>query len=454
VPLKPSPAIRLSVDGAVGNVPAEVIFDVRTMMNSATTACFEGSPPTTGDEIRPASWSAGMTEMAPEVEVADLSFGGLRYKTFRGVLVKSEQCEVTLGNELLLPWALSVDVAHRTVSFSRSRSREEWSAYALNPPKERSGFESHVIELTKDPRTDAPMLPVRIRQHGDELVAPFVLSTGAARSESFGVGLRKGFELLEGIELPEPLQVPSELESFKGIPYEAAEVAPGVGVRDGVFREMEAGGKGGPPWQGVLGADIWGRYDAVIDIKANVLLLQRPRVLASGTHQRCDRGGSLNEESCYELEVEKAAHGLVATGTIWRALPEGGRLHLDFVSDKGPLSPPCRMGFTFSPTDRGDSTQHELPWSRLREVMPACAQAVSSATKVEMSMFEDGELPECPGTCAFAQDLRTGRVSCECHPAVSGAATESERQFLRLYKQLLQGKKPALDREQEPEDPP
>ena len=63
-------------------------------------------------------------------------------------------------------------------------------------------------------------------------------------------------------------------------------------------------------------------------------------------------------------------------------------------------------------------------------------------TRVELSMFEEGELPECPGTCIFAQDLRNGRMSCECHPAVSGAATEAERQFLRLYKQLLQGKKP------------
>jgi hypothetical protein len=298
-------------------------------------------------------------------------------------------------------------------------------------------------------------LAVRVRQHGDEMVMPFALSTGSSQSEALGIGLRKGFQLLEGIELPDNVQVPSELESFRGIPFEQLELAPGVGVKDGVLREMPEEGVLKRVEQGVLGGDIWGRYDAVIDVKANVLLLQRPRVLASGSHQQCDRNGALNEESCYQLEVEKAAHGLVATGTIWRALPEGGRLHLDFISDeKGLLSPPCRMGFTFSPTDRGDSTQHELPWARLRETMPACAQAVAKATRIEMSMFEDGELPECPGTCAFAQDLRTGRVSCECHPAVAGTATESERQFLRLYKQLLQGKKPTLEREQEPEDPP
>jgi hypothetical protein len=449
LPLKASPAIHLSVDGRVQGIPAEVIFEVKDLNNTATTGCFDGSPPTTGDTVK----VIGDQTDLPEVEVEGLVFSNVRYRTFHAALVRSEKCEVTLGTEQLLPWALSVDVARRTVSFSRSRDREAWSAYALQPPKERSGFESHLIELTREPRTDAPLLAVRIRQHSDEMVLPFALSTGASQSESEGIGLRKGFQLLDGVELPDGITIPTELESFKGIPFEALEVAPGVGVHDGVLRELPEVKEGTRVARGVLGGDVWGRYDAIVDVKAGVLLLQRPRVLASGAHQRCDRGGALNEESCFELEVTKAAHGLVATGTVWRALPEGGRLHLDFVSDKGPLSPPCRMGFTFSATDRGDSTQHELPWQRLKEVMPACAQAVSAATRIEMSMFEDGELPECPGTCAFAQDLRSGRVSCECHPAVSGVPTEQERQFLHLYKQLLQGKKPDLDREREPDDP-
>jgi hypothetical protein len=32
----------------------------------------------------------------------------------------------------------------------------------------------------------------------------------------------------------------------------------------------------------VLGADVWGRFDAVIDVSGGVLVLQRPRVLTSG----------------------------------------------------------------------------------------------------------------------------------------------------------------------------
>jgi hypothetical protein len=448
VALKSSPALRLSVDGAVENVPAEVVFEVRSLLSQASTGCFDGRPHTTGDSVR----VEGEKGDSPLVEVRGLTFGGHRHHAFRAALTKSDKCEVVLGTEQLLPWAMSVDVARRTVSFSRSRDRAAWSDYAVNPPKERSGFESHLIELTREPRTDAPLLPVRIRQHGDELVMPFVLSTGASQSEAEGTGLRKGFQMLEGIELPDGLSVPAELESFRGIPVEALELAPGVGVHDSVLRELPA--IDAPHTAvGVLGGDVWGRYDAIIDVKAGVLLLQRPRVLASGSHQRCDRGGTLDEESCFELEVVKQASGLVATGTIWKSLPEGGRLHLEFEGDKGPLSPPCRMGFTFSPTDRGDSTQHELPWDRLKQTMPACAQALGKATHIAMSMFEEGELPECPGTCAFAQDLRSGRVSCECHPAVAGMATENERQFLRLYKQLLQGKKPDLGREQEPEDP-
>jgi len=455
--LKSSPGLRLAVDGALQGVPVEVVFDVASPLSRVTTGCYD-DPPTTGGTVR-IPRPDGETDTASEIAVQGLSFGGHRYAPFVAGSRQSDRCVVTLGNEALLPWAMSVDVARRTLTFSRSQSVEHWRALAVKPPADRLGFESHLLELTRDPRTDWPLLPVKVTQGAADLVGPFVLSTGEPVSQvaddaARRSGLRTGFELLEGIELPDGLQVPPELESFKGITFDAVELAPGVGVREGALRALQ-GTEGRPRAAvGVLGCDLWGRFDAVIDVGANVLLLQRPRVLASGAHHRCDRGGHLDEEACFELQVGKTKAALVATGTVWRALPEGGRLHFDFTSAKGKISSPCRMGLTFSPTDRGESTQHELPWEQLAAVMPACARALQDASSVELAMFEDGALPECPGTCAFAQDLRTGKVSCECQPQVAGIATDAERHFLRIYKQLLENRGNLLPPETEPEDPP
>ncbi len=455
--LKSSPGLKLSVDGALEGAAVEVVFDVASPMSRVTTGCFE-SLPTTGGTVR-IPRPDGETDTVSEVAVQGLSFGGHRYASFVAASRQSDRCVVTLGNDALLPFAMSVDVARRTVTFSKSQTIEHWRELAVKPPADRAGFESHLLELTRDPRTDWPLLAVKVTQGQADLVGPFVLSTGepvsqVAEDAARGAGLRTGFELLEGIELPDGLQVPPELESFKGITFDSVELAPGVGVREGALRALP--GTDGRPRAaaGVLGCDLWGRFDAVIDVGAGVLLLQRPRVLASGAHQRCDRGGRIDEESCFELQVAKTKASLVATGTIWRALPEGGRLHFDFSSAKGKISSPCRMGLTFSPTDRGESTQHDLPWEQLASVMPACANALKDATAVELSMFEDGALPECPGTCAFAQDLRTGRVTCECQPQVAGIATDAERHFLRVYKQLLENRGNLLPPELEPEDPP
>ncbi|MBL8957081.1 MAG: hypothetical protein JNK82_40280 [Myxococcaceae bacterium] len=455
--LKSSPGLRLSVDGSLPGAAAEIVFDVATPLSRVTTGCFDDVP-TTGGTVR-IPRPDGETDTANEVAVQGLVIGSHRYASFVAGARQGDRCVVTIGNDQLLPWALSVDVARRTVTFSKSQSVEHWRGLAVKPPAERAGYESHLLELTRDPRTDWPLLPVKVTQGPAALVGPFVLSTGEPVSQvaddaARGAGLRTGFELLEGIELPEGLQVPPELESFKGIKFDSFELAPGVGVREGALKALP-GTEGRPrAAAGVLGCDLWGRFDAVIDVGANVLLLQRPRVLASGAHQRCDRGGRVDEESCFELQVAKTKAALVATGTIWRALPEGGQLHFDFSSAKGKISSPCRMGLTFSPTDRGESTQHELPWEQLASVMPACASALKDASVVELAMFEDGALPECPGTCAFAQDLRTGRVSCECQPQVAGIATDAERHFLRIYKQLLENRGNGLPPELEPEDPP
>jgi hypothetical protein len=91
-----------------------------------------------------------------------------------------------------------------------------------------------------------------------------------------------------------------------------------------------------------------------------------------------------------------------------------------------------------------------LPWSRLFETMKTCAESVAPAPQVSLGLFEDAPLPECPGTCAFAQDLRSGRVNCECQPSTGALSTETQRVLLERLRGLLQREKPANP---EPADP-
>jgi hypothetical protein len=211
--------------------------------------------------------------------------------------------------------------------------------------------------------------------------------------------------------------------------------------------ELEAGA---PPHtaQGVLGADVWGRFNTIIDLTSRVVVLHRPRVLMSGERAQCERGGQISEEACFEFVQRKSAQGFEVGAAVWRALPQGAHLTLDLA---GVATAPCRVGFTFSPSDRGRSTFHELPWSRLRQVMPECAAALSSATGITPGLFDDAALPGCPGTCAFAQDLETNRLTCECQATHASLDEGAEKELLRLYRSLLEKTRPSA--EPEPSDP-
>lgn len=442
-PLLPGPGLRIAIPGQVFQVPAEVVIDVALPMTLVTTGCLDS--PMVGAARVTITDPLGADEVFPVTRLAGLTLAGRRLVPMQAGLVEGASCVVVVGTDLLASTALQLDPSRRVLRFVPSRPRDEWVVLA-----EQLGGEVQVLELTRDPKHDWPLLAARVTQGESTFTGAFSLSTRERASRVFESPMRQaGFtttaDLLQKLELPKEL-LPIELSSFQGVAMDRVELSPGVGTR-GLSLSLV---KGAPPHGvvGLLAADAWGRFEVTIDVGAGVLLLHRPRLLAAGPRYQCARGTHTpSEDSCFELQQVGAGTGLLVTATVWRPLVDGGRLYLDFPG----ISPTCRIGFTFDAGDRGRNTQHVVPWSRLFETMKPCAQTLATAREVSLALFEDSPLRECPGVCAFAQDLRTGQVSCECQPGPLGLPAEAERQVLERLRGALQQKQaPAV----EPADPP
>ncbi len=446
VPLSPGP-VRLVTLGAVFAVPAEIFFDVGSPLSTATVGCFEDGPRVEGQVET--GFPDGTRRTLPELTLRGLTFGGQRYVPVKVGLEEGKACDVVLGIDVLLPWALKLDLARRELTFLPSATRLDYQARALEQAAE--GYETHQLELTRDPVGDWPMLAMRVKQAQEVLVAPMVFSTREAitrvsAESARGSGLKVGRELFDGLPVPEGIKLPPSMVVSDVVVTDGLELAPGFGVTAHSL-------KLDPKWQGkgvagVVGGDVWGRFDAVIDVRGGVLWLKRPRVLESGAVQRCVRGAVTGEEGCYELFAKGTPTGLEAAVTLWRALPSGARLYLDVHAEP---APPCRLGISFGPADRGASAHFVFPWGRMTESMPACAAAFAAAKGASFSMVEEGPLAQCPGTCAFAEDAMTHRISCACD--AGGELSETDRALLRLYKILLEQELKKRDRASEPVDP-
>ncbi len=446
IELVPGP-MRLMTQGQVGSVPATLFFDVGSPLSTANLGCFEDGPRVDGQVET--GFPDGTRRRLPEAVLRNLSFGGQRYVPLKVGIEEGSECAVVLGIDVLLPWALHVNLARRELTFLPSATRLDYQALAVKQGEE--GWETHQLELTRDPVGDWPMLALRVKQADEALVAPLVFSTreAATRVSSTavrGAGLKVGRELFEGVPVPEGITLPDSMAVTDVVATDGLELSPGFGVAAHTLRlDKKWNGKG---VAGVLGADVWGRFDAVIDVQGGVLGLKRPRVLESGSVQRCVRGAVTSEEGCYDLFSKPTAQGLEVAVTLWRSLPSGGRLYLDV---KAVQQPPCRIGFTFGPTERGASAHFVFPWSRMTESMPECAGGFTTATGASFSLYEEGPLPQCPGTCAFAEDALTRRMSCACEAGKE--LTDDERAVMGLYKKLLEQELKKRDRAAEPIDP-
>jgi hypothetical protein len=443
LPLASSPAVRLLVRGSVSGIPADVTFDPSQQASFVTEKCVPDASFTARVTVPDAF---GPDETFSVARVSGLTLGATRFRSFPAAVAGGTKgCVVVLGAPELQGLALEVNPLSRTVRFRPSQSREQWAAEA-----EKSGDDAQVFELSREPRADWPLIPVRVTQGPSRFDATLLFSLREPRTRVFeksarAAGLKPGLELLEGLGMPKDVELPPELQALKGFAWDSLDFAPGFGLTQGAM-ELEPGA---PPHaaQGVLGADAWGRFFTVYDVNSSVLMLRRPRVFVSGARARCERGGQSSEEACFELSATPTEGGLDVTAAVWRPLPSGAQLSFDVAGGAGT----CRIGVTFSAGDRGRTTQHSFPWKKLGENMPGCSgEAFKGVTQVSLGLLEEAPIPECPGVCGFAKDARTGRLSCECQP---GARLEGDatKRLLELYKQGLEAKPKARD--VEPSDP-
>lgn len=441
-PLASSPALRLVVLGAVQDVEAEISFDPSQPVSFVSSRCVADAAFVARVSVPDAF---GPDETFPVARVVGLRVEGVRFRTFEAAIASGKTCVVVLGAPELKELALEVSPVARTVRFRPSQTREEWAMEA-----ETSGGDAQVFTLTKEPRFDWPLLPVRVRQGPRSFDLTMLFSLREPRSRVFegwasATGMKAGLELLEGLTLPEGFALPPELSQLKGYTWDALELAPGFGLSVGSL-EVEPGA---PPHavHGLLGADVWSRFFMVYDVGSSVLVLRRPRVFVSGTHARCERGGATSEEACFEVSSVSSGDGVDVTATVWRPLPQGAQLSLDLVGGTGT----CRLGITFSAGDRGRSTHHHFPWKTLGQSIPACGEAFKGVTTVTPGLLEETPLQECPGVCAYARDALTGRMSCECQPGVRTGDGAAEKRLLELFKRTLEEQR--APREVEPKDP-
>lgn len=444
LPLAPSPAVRLVVRAQLGEKGADVSFDPAQPVSFATSTCID--EPNFHGRAK-VSDAFGPDETYPLARLSGLTFGSTRFRAFDAAIAEGKKgCVVVLGAPELQGLAVEVDPLARTVRLRPSQSREAWAAEA-----EASGDDAQVFQLTKEPRFDWPLIPVRVRQGPARFDATMLFSLREPRTRVFdasarAAGFKPGLELLKGLPLPEKLQLPPELEALKGYAWDALDFAPGFGLQVGTM-ELEPGA---PPHaaQGVLGADAWGRFFATYDVGSSVLVLRRPRVFVSGSRAACERQGKSSEEACFELHATTTPDGIDVTAAVWRPLPSGAQLMFDVVGGSGT----CRIGVTFSAGDRGRTTQHSFPWKKLGETMPGCnGEAFKGISSVSLGLLEESPIPECPGVCGFARDARTGRLSCECQPGARAAEGDATRLLLELYKRALEAK--PQTRDSEPRDP-
>ncbi|WP_407667182.1 hypothetical protein [Myxococcus qinghaiensis] len=501
LPLLASPALRLTVAGKLGTRVVPVVLDVARPLSMVSQACFDGGAPVPEGTVR-APEIAGGFRAWPVVPLPVLTVGGASVPLRSAGLSGEKPCSVTLGSDVLEPYALTVDPLRREVTFTASRSREAQPAAEVASDAAR---EVHRVELSREPVGDWPLLAVRVTQGEAELTGPFVLATrepfsriAVAPAEAQGL---------------QPLETAAHLPP-RTFAVDSMDVAEGVGARPLV---VEAAGRWDSPSSlGRLGPDVWGRFTATLDAKGGVLVLRRPRVRAveepavgkvespqpegavrsdvaapssvapatltatvdsaaksSGDtmtpprlssepaappatsspvarRQQCtDAHGVFSEEACYGLHVRKEPEGGISVvGAVFRDLPEGGRLHLEPVGADGQrLESGCGIGLSFPATSRGLTTQHRLPWSSLAQALPMCHAALVQAQGFTLALFEEGSQPECPTACAFVTETSSRRTVCECQPTPLGEGVGAPS------RKAPSREPPREERELEPDDP-
>lgn len=427
LPLVGSPALRLGVEGRVGDTPALVVLDVARPLSSASAACFPKGDPPVLRQVRVPRASGG-SEQVPTVTLQSARVGARRLGTREVALGEEPRCVLALGSDVLERYALRVDPWRREVALEAPRAREAWAEEALQA--ERRGDEAFLLTLTRDPVGDWPLVPAELRQGEQRRAGAFVLGT------------REPFSLLADAAGLAPER--DAKGTARAVVVDRVTLSPGAEVAP-LALEVGGGAWTSPAALGRLGPDVWGRFRAAIDVGAGVMLLTRPRVTDDG---RCTplEGGAPREDACYVLSARRAFGRLEVTGAVLRELPRGARVDVQLTGQDGqPLAPACRLGLTFPEGARGASTQHLVPWGQLLRTLPACAELFEAARDASIAGAEDGPAEGCPFLCATVRERESGRGLCECQTSPLGELPWPRRGETRA---------PVEEAPKEPEDPP
>lgn len=383
LPLRPGWSMALALDGTVAGRPAVVRLAVEEPFSRVTDGCF-ASPPEVVGQVDTRLLGAGPADggspgetlrdsvLAGDVRLGTRSFGDLRALRDQGA-----SCELTLGSEVLIGFVLEVNPGARTVTFH---------VQAPAAPAFQSE-ESVSLELTRDPRTDRPSLAVQLDAGTAPLTLPMLLATASRIVEVSADAGRQ----LSGREV-----------SGRTLALASLGLAPGWALRHVDVAVAPAPGPGSVPMvSGVLGADAWGHYRILLDLRGQRLVLFRRPPPVEG------RSGA---ESWTHLSSDSTPSGTLVRFVSWQMLDRGAVLPLEPA--RGRLAS-CRIGLTLSPEDPGLSLEVVVPWEGLAKDLPRCAQELGAVPAWTGELQETASRP-CAGSCLYAQDIPSARTVCSC----------------------------------------
>jgi|GEM_PF-6216484 len=392
-PLRPGWSLALALDGSVGGHPAVVHLAVEEPLSRVTDGCFESTPEVVARVHTPGPGPDGGPSDVVEEQVlaGDVRLGGRTLGDVRALRVAGARCEVTLGSEVLIGFVLEVDPGARTVTLHAG----------MPPPPKYQAEESVALELTLDPRTDRPSLAVQLDTTGRPLTLPMLLATAAERVQVTAAAWQALAGKDVGATKPAPAFAPRSLALAPG--WELHHVVVTVLADEGLGSEAD----GGPPRpaplpSGVLGADGWGHFRTLIDLRGRQLVLfRRPPPVEGGN----------GPQSWTHLSSDSTRDGTLVRFISWQTLDNGGQVPLE------PAHVPvhsCRIGLTLGPEDPGASLQVAIPWAGLEEALPGCARELASVPAWTGELGVAGTRRPCSGTCLYAQELPAGRTVCAC----------------------------------------
>ncbi len=223
--------VRASVQGSLKGRPVEVELELASPLSRISGGCFEGEIHSPGSVDAP-KWSGGF-ERLPEVKVSGAKVGELTLaERMMALSPRTDACVLTLGTDVLAPYVMEVDPQARTLALR-----------APTPELPAAWRKAAHLQLTRDPRTDWPLLPAQLFRGDVVKVSTFVLSTARAQSALAPASFAR-----QGEAQPEGATVD----------VDALELAPSVGVSR-LNLPVQAEWKQ-PVAAGVLGADVWGWF--------------------------------------------------------------------------------------------------------------------------------------------------------------------------------------------------